>query len=71
MLGSDFSQGAWVGFPVTVAAGGTVSITVTRLAGGNAVLSGLFLGNAGAPPAATRGKRPAGHLGGRLRLSRL
>ena len=41
---SDFSQGrAWTSFPVTVAAGGTVTITVTRTAGLNAVLSGLFL----------------------------
>jgi hypothetical protein len=41
---SDFSQGAWVNVPINVAAGGTVSITVTRTAGLNAVVSGLFLG---------------------------
>ena len=40
---SDFSQGAWTSFPVTVASGGTVTITVTRTAGLNAVLSGIFL----------------------------
>jgi len=44
MLSSDFSQGAWVSFPVSVAAGGTVSIVVQRIAGPNAVLSGVFLG---------------------------
>ena len=47
VLSSDFSQGAWVSFPISVAAGGTVSITVTRTAGPNAVLSGIFLGDAG------------------------
>ena len=40
---TDFSQGAWTSFPVTVAAGGTVTITVTRTAGINAVLSGILL----------------------------
>ncbi len=64
VLGGDFSQGAWVGFPISVAAGGTVSITVTRLAGGNAVLSGLFLGNAGTPPAATVTSSPQGTWSG-------
>jgi len=34
-------------FPITVGAGGTVQISVQRVAGGNAVLSGLFLGGAG------------------------
>ena len=43
-LSSDFSQGAWVSFPVSAAAGGTVTITVDRTAGVNAVLSGIFLG---------------------------
>jgi len=60
VLSSDFSQGAWVSFPISVAAGGTVTITVTRLAGGNAVLSGLFLGDAGAPPAPTVTSAPQG-----------
>jgi hypothetical protein len=43
-LSSDFSQGAWVTFPISVAAGETVSIVVDRTAGPNAVLSGIFLG---------------------------
>jgi fibronectin type 3 domain-containing protein len=41
---SNFSQGAWVNLPISVAAGGTVSISVVRNAGVNAVLSGIFLG---------------------------
>jgi hypothetical protein len=43
-LSSDFSQGAWVVFPINVPAGGSVTITVDRTAGANAVLSGIFLG---------------------------
>jgi hypothetical protein len=43
-ISSDFSQGAWVNVPINVAAGGTVTVTVTRTAGLNAVLSGIFLG---------------------------
>ena len=53
LLNSDFSKGAWVSFPINVAAGGTVIITVARIAGANAVLTGIFLGDAGAPPANT------------------
>ncbi len=49
-LAGDFTQGAWVAFPVNVAAGATVTITVDRTAGTNAVLSGIFLGGAGTPP---------------------
>src|SRR5262249_53645554 len=52
---SDVSQGAWVPFPVSVAAGGTITLTVTRTAGQNAVLSGIFLGDAGPPPSAPQG----------------
>ena len=44
MLSNEFVNGAWVSFPVSVEAGGTVAITVSRLAGSNAVLSGIFLG---------------------------
>jgi hypothetical protein len=44
VLSADFSQGAWMSFPISVAAGGTVTITVDRTAGVNAVLSGIFLG---------------------------
>ena len=50
-LSSDFNQGAWVTFPISVAAGETVPIVVTRTAGANAVLSGVFLGDTGSPPA--------------------
>jgi hypothetical protein len=42
-----FNNGAWMTFPVTNAT--TVNITVDRTAGPNAVLSGIFLGNAGPP----------------------
>jgi len=38
-----FTQGAWLHFPVSVAAGGSLTITVTKTAGNNAVLSGVFL----------------------------
>ena len=51
LLSSDFNQGAWVTFPISVAAGETVPIVVTRTAGANAVLSGVFLGDTGSPPA--------------------
>ncbi len=50
-LSSSFNKGVWVTFPINVAAGETVTITVDRTAGANAVLSGIFLGEAGAPPA--------------------
>ena len=50
-LSSDFSQGAWFTVQITVAAGGTVNVTVTRTAGVNAVISGVLLGGA-VPPAA-------------------
>jgi hypothetical protein len=43
-LSSDFTPGAWVPLPINVGAGGSVSITVDRTAGANAVLSGVFLG---------------------------
>ncbi len=59
-LGSDFSQGAWVTLPISVAAKGTVSITVTRLSGSNAVLSGIFLGEGGSPPGPTVASAPQG-----------
>ncbi len=60
VLSSDFSDGAWVDFPISVAAGGTVSITITRTAGPNAVLSGIFLGDMGAPPAPKVESAPQG-----------
>jgi hypothetical protein len=61
VLLSDFSQGAWVSLPVSVAAGGIVTITVDRTAGVNAVLSGIFLGDSGAPPAAPVSSAPKGN----------
>ncbi|PYQ65138.1 MAG: hypothetical protein DMF54_11905, partial [Acidobacteria bacterium] len=51
-ISTDFSQGAWVNAPINVPAGGSVTISVTRTAGLNAVLSGIFLGGAGPVPAA-------------------
>lgn len=42
-LSSDFHTGAWMTFPIKVALGGTVTITVNRVAGASAVLSGIFL----------------------------
>ena len=61
VLSSAFNEGAWVSFPVSVATGGTVTITVDRTAGANAVLSGIFLGDAGAPAAAPVTKEPQGN----------
>ena len=52
---TDFSQGAWVNVPINVAAGGTVTVTATRTAGVNAVLSGIFLGGAPTTPASPTG----------------
>jgi len=49
-LAGDFSQGAWLSFPIDVATGGTVTITVDRTAGASAVLSGIFLGGKPASP---------------------
>ena len=43
-LACDFNQGAWVSFPISVAAGEAVPFIVDRTAGANAVLSGIFLG---------------------------
>ena len=60
VLSSDFSEGAWVSYPISVAAGSTVTITVDRMAGVNAVLSGIFLGEGGSLPAAPVSKEPQG-----------
>jgi WD40 repeat protein len=59
-LSGNFSQGAWVTFPISVAAGETVRIVVDRTAGANAVLSGVFLGDAGAPPSIASTSAPQG-----------
>jgi hypothetical protein len=42
-LNASFNGGAWMHFPITVGAGGTVTIRVDRVTG-QATLSGLFLG---------------------------
>jgi hypothetical protein len=60
VLSSSFHEGAWVSFPISVAAGETVTITVDQTAGANAVLSGIFLGEAGAPPSPTVSSAPQG-----------
>jgi acid phosphatase len=66
-LSSDFSQGAWVTVPVSVpSGGGSVTITVDRTAGPNAVLSGIFLGGGGRPLSATWGQAPQGSWSGTL-----
>jgi hypothetical protein len=49
-LSGSFNQGSWISFPINVAAGATLPISVIRTAGANAVLSGIFLGDAGSPP---------------------
>jgi hypothetical protein len=61
VLSSDFSEGAWVTFPINVAEGATVTITVDRTFGANAVLSGIFLGDTGAPPAMATPSAPEGN----------
>jgi hypothetical protein len=43
-LSTPFNDGAWMVFPISVASGGTVTITVQLTGGANAVLSGIFLG---------------------------
>ena len=60
VLSSSFNKGAWVSFPISVAKEGTVTITVDRMAGLNAVLSGIMLGGAGTPPAPTVSSAPQG-----------
>ena len=44
-----FNQGAWMTFPITVGTNGVVNITIDRTAGPNALLFGVFLGDAGPP----------------------
>jgi subtilisin family serine protease len=48
-LSTPFDQGAWLHFPVSVGAGGTVTVTADRITGFNAVVSGIFLGGASGP----------------------
>ena len=47
---TSFQQGVWIHFPVSVPAGGFVRVTANKTAANNAVIAGLFLGGAGAPP---------------------
>jgi hypothetical protein len=61
---TDFNQGAWVSFPISVPANGTVSITVSRDAGVNAVLSGIMLGDSGTTPMPTYQAPPQGNWTG-------
>jgi 6-phosphogluconolactonase len=56
-----FSLGEWAIFPISVGAGESLMITVTREAGVNAVLSGIFLGDSGAPPAMPVSSSPQGN----------
>jgi hypothetical protein len=39
---SAFSAGRWIDVPISVGAGGTVTVTTTRTAGANVVISGVF-----------------------------
>ena len=66
-LASSFVDGAWLHVPVNVPAGGVVTITATKTGGLTAVISGVFLGGAGAPPATpTPGPELQGDWVGRL-----
>ena len=58
ILDAAFTNGLWAHAPVTVPAGGSVRITVSRSAGTSAVLSGLFLG--GAVPRLPTSQAPQG-----------
>ena len=60
----EFSEGAWVSFPISVQKGETVTITVDRTAGANAVLSGIFMGDTVRRRPWKR-RRPPGQLGWR------
>jgi Fibronectin type III domain len=64
VLSSSFHEGVWVSLPIEVKAGETLAITVTREAGANAVLSGIFLGNGGAPPSLPLTSAPQGTWSG-------
>ncbi len=66
---TDFSQGAWINVPINVAAGGTVTVTVTRTGGMNAVVSGIFLGGAAAAPAPPSGLSASAVSASQIRLS--
>jgi hypothetical protein len=62
-----FSEGQWAIFPISEPAGGSLTITVTPEGGStDAVLSGIFLGDAGAPPALPVSSSPQGTWTGAL-----
>ena len=71
VLSSDFSQGAWVSFPISVAAGGTVSITVTRAGRAQRGAVGDLPRRRRPSPRRERDSSPQGTLGRHLRLGRL
>jgi hypothetical protein len=48
-LSEAFYEGACVHAPIVVEAGGSVTVRVQRMGAANAVVSGLFLGDAPAP----------------------
>jgi hypothetical protein len=68
-LSSDFSKGAWASFAISVPAGGTVTITVNRTAGANAL--GDLAGRRGRSAEPHGVQRSAGSVGKRGRLGRL
>jgi hypothetical protein len=43
-LASSYHDGAWMHFPISVAAGGTVTIRADKNGAGQATMSGVFLG---------------------------
>jgi subtilisin len=47
---TPYDAGAWLHFPIAVAAGGTVRVTADYVAGWNPNIDGVFLGGAGGPP---------------------
>ncbi len=59
-IASSFVQGAWVHAPISVAAGGSVVISVDKTGGYSAVLAGLFLGGPSTPPPPTVPGAPTG-----------
>ncbi len=59
-LNASFNAGAWVSFQISVKAGEELPIVVDCQAGANAVLSGIFLGDTGAPPVAASPSAPQG-----------
>src|SRR5439155_10935556 len=62
-------QGAWVNVPINVAAGGTVTVTVARTGGMNAVVSGIFLGGPATAPAPPTGLSASPLNASQIRLS--